>query len=74
MDVKIYNPIVKINISVFLINMLKVYTNSHPASHKDTNKTSEKYKAKRYFLQRVQETSSKLECFFARLLYICKII
>ena len=31
MDVKIYNPIVKINISVFLINMLKVYTNSHPA-------------------------------------------
>ena len=37
MDVKIYNPIVKINISVFLINMLKVYTNSHPASHKDTN-------------------------------------
>ena len=38
MDVKIYNPIVKINISVFLINMLKVYTNSHPASHKDTKK------------------------------------
>ena len=37
MDVKIYNPIVKINISVFLINMLKVYTNSPPASHKDTN-------------------------------------
>ena len=37
MDVKVYNPIVKINISVFLINMLKVYTNSHPASHKDTN-------------------------------------
>ena len=38
MDVKIYNPIVKINISVFLINMLKVYTNSHPAFHKDTKK------------------------------------
>ena len=37
MDVKIYNPIVKINISVFLINMLKVYTNSHPAPHKATN-------------------------------------
>ena len=37
MDAKIYNPIVKINISVFLINMLKVYTISHPASHKDTN-------------------------------------
>ena len=38
MDVKIYNPIVKINISVFLINMLKVYTNSHPASYKGTKK------------------------------------
>ena len=38
MDVKIYNPIVKINISVFLINMLKVCTNFHPASHKDTKK------------------------------------
>ena len=34
MDVKIYNPIAKINISVFLINMLKVYTNSHPAPTK----------------------------------------
>ena len=40
MDVKIYNPIVKINISVFLINMLKVYTNSHPAFHKDTKYTA----------------------------------
>ena len=40
MDAKIYNPIVKINISVFLINMLKVYTISHPASNKDTKNIS----------------------------------
>ena len=47
MDVKIYNPIVKINISVFLINMLKVYTNSHPASHK--SKIDQRIQIDRFF-------------------------
>lgn len=51
MDVKIYNPIVKINISVFLINMLKVYTNSHPASHKGTKKEISFHHLRGYLLQ-----------------------